>query len=465
MVRLFTGIFLLFLTAASGQAQGPGQVYKLTIRPAALPAPVFKYRLLPDIHDQTPGNAAMLYYRSYSPEWDGWRRKPGVQDKISDALQMALKDLPRKDLGWIVDYNQFKELDLAARREYCDWGLTARVKTDGIGMLLPDTQGFRAFANVLALRTRFHLADGDFGKAAYSLQTGFALGKDVANAPLLINALVGIAVSMVQAGQVDEWIQTPGSPNLYWALTELPRPYIDPHRPIQGERLWLYAEVPLLRNLDKMQLSPRQSQELTDSIVRLMRMEDNSRTNGEEKMALMTLALKFYPEAKRTLIAAGRQPEEVEAMPMIQVYLIHALRQYFELQDDLFKWYSLPYPEALPGLHKADREIREAKRRLDAMPFVDYLPAIAKVYTAYARLDRRIAALRCIEAIRLYASMHEGKLPGTLGDITEVPVPVDPMLAKPFEYKVSGDKATLSAPAPEGTVSANALTYELTMTQ
>ncbi|HEV3447000.1 MAG TPA: hypothetical protein VG099_20345 [Gemmataceae bacterium] len=457
MVRKWLGLVLLVLWA--GRAPGQGMTYKLTIGPAALPSPVLKYHLLPDSFDVTPGNAAMLYYRAFSPEWEGWRRQPGLQDKISEALQASPQALPRAELDWVLNSKQLQELDLAARREYCDWGFTTRVKQEGIGMLLPEIQRFRAFANVLALRTRFELADKDFGKAAYSLQTGFALGKDVANAPLLINALVGVAIASVQAGQVDQWIQTPGSPNLYWSLTELPRPFIAPSRPLSGERLWLYAEVPLARDLEKKPLSPQQTQDLVDSLVRLMHLEDRS-GDAEARLALMALALKFYPQARKELIAEGRKAEDVDAMPIFQVYVIHALRRYFDLQDDLFKWYTLPYAQAFPGLERADQDIRRARQRLEAIPFVDLLPAIVKVYTAYARLDRRFAAQRCIEAIRLYAASHDGKLPAALSEITEVPVPEDPMLGKPFAYHASGNHATLRAAVP---VSANELTYELTL--
>ena len=139
------------------------------------------------------------------------------------------------------------------------------------------------------------------------------------------------------------------------------------------------------------------------------------------------------------------------------------MRQYLKIQDDLYKWYALPYAQGLPGLEAMDREFRQARRRLEAFPFIDLLPALTKVYSAYARLDRRIAAQRCIEAIRLYAATHDGKLPGSLGDISEVVVPNDPMLDKPFDYKSSGDHATLRAAAPTPATSANALTYELTL--
>ena len=77
-------------------------------------------------------------------------------------------------------------------------------------------------------------------------------------------------------------------------------------------------------------------------------------------------------------------------------------------------------------------------------------PALNSARLAPIRLDRQLDALQCIEAIRLYAAAHEGKLPASLEAITEAPVPLDPATGKPFVYKVDGDSATLSAPVPPG---------------
>jgi hypothetical protein len=81
------------------------------------------------------------------------------------------------------------------------------------------------------------------------------------------------------------------------------------------------------------------------------------------------------------------------------------------------------------------------------------------------KTDRKIASVRCIEAIRLYAAAHDGKLPGALSEITDVPIPIDPVTGKEFEYKVEEGKAMLSAPPPQGEkpISGNHLKYELTL--
>ena len=49
--------------------------------------------------------------------------------------------------------------------------------------------------------------------------------------------------------------------------------------------------------------------------------------------------------------------------------------------------------------------------------FADYLmPAFATVRRAQGRLEQRIALLRHVEALRLYAAGHKGALPASLSD-------------------------------------------------
>ena len=62
------------------------------------------------------------------------------------------------------------------------------------------------------------------------------------------------------------------------------------------------------------------------------------------------------------------------------------------------------------------------------------------------RADRQVAALRVIEAIRLYAAAHDGRLPESLDQITEVPVPDDPATGEPFIYRAADSAAILHGP-------------------
>ena len=77
------------------------------------------------------------------------------------------------------------------------------------------------------------------------------------------------------------------------------------------------------------------------------------------------------------------------------------------------------------------------------------MPALQKVRGAQGRLEQRIALLRHIEAIRMYAAAHEGKLPEKLSEI-EVPLPVDAFTGKPFRYEVKDGTAHLRGSSPKG---------------
>jgi hypothetical protein len=148
-------------------------------------------------------------------------------------------------------------------------------------------------------------------------------------------------------------------------------------------------------------------------------------------------------------------------MPFMQVALLHALLDYERRLDDFQKWQTLPYPEAL-----AARLGGRDDSNLPALTFL--INQMAEAHGAFddrARLERRIAILRCIEAVRLYAAAHGGKLPPALADVKEAPVPLDPVSGKAFGYEVKGAMATLSAPAwaEKRDIVIEPLRYQLTM--
>jgi hypothetical protein len=462
----------LFATAvlpAWAQPQ-PGQPIRLTIRPAPEPVPALKYRLVPALEESEPGNRALLYYRSLSPELWSSIRQTEVMEKVNKALHTPLKELKGPigaEVGWVVNLGVLRLADRAADREYVDWGITTQIRKDGIGMLLPDVQTFREIGTLLALRARLEMADGHHDRALNSLRTGMMLGRDVSEAPTIIQGLVGAAIVSIMLEQLEDLIQTPGAPNLYWALSDLRRPFLDIRNGLEGEKIMVLATLPALKDaVEGRVLTPEQQRALVKFVHGLA-----SSGPGEERSLLsadvtsLLRVTKLYPLAKRALISQGRKPAEVEALPIAQVVLLHSWQQYLRLRDDLFKWYGLPYWQARPGLERAEKEIKRAREEMtEGLPLASsLLPALGKIAIAQARTERRIAALRCIEAIRLYAATHDGKLPPSLDDITDVPIPTDPMTGKPFEYKADGNRATLHGTLPPAVPDPYILKYELTL--
>ena len=83
--------------------------------------------------------------------------------------------------------------------------------------------------------------------------------------------------------------------------------------------------------------------------------------------------------------------------------------------------------------------------------FADALvgPSVYRVHRIRWLLDQRIALLRHVEALRLYAAAHDGTLPRSLSEVS-VPLPDDPSTGKPFRYELAGDTAHLRGQPPVG---------------
>jgi hypothetical protein len=469
MIRICCALAVVLTVGLPVRAQP--QTIRLTVEAAAAPVPALKYQLLPELRDTHPGNAALLYQRAHSPEWfSGFRRHPDYL-KAADWVELPADRVPWNRVEGLLPRNALKEVDLAARREYCDWELTDRLRKDGFYLLLPDFQGFREYAVLLALRARLELREGRIDKAVYTCQTGLALSRHAADAPTLINGLIGIAIANTMLGLVEGIIERGGSPNLYWALTDLPRSFIDLRIGLQSERLSLEAAMlPRVRAaLVDPKAAPMSFAELQE-IARKFEELDSGKTDFSA-LSLAVVAAKIHPRAKQFLLKRGFSAAQVDDLPVVQVAFMYALAEYDRHFDNMVKWAQLPYWEARPGLLQAERELKLSKARLPetgGIPLAELLiPACRKVVLSRARLDRRIAALRCVEAIRLHAAAHEGRLPAELSDIKEVPVPIDPITGKSFQYRLDGSAVVLSGPPPEGEQPAhdNSLRYEITLRQ
>lgn len=77
--------------------------------------------------------------------------------------------------------------------------------------------------------------------------------------------------------------------------------------------------------------------------------------------------------------------------------------------------------------------------------------------------ERQLAALQCIEAIRSYAALHDGQLPATLAEVTENPVPQDPISGKVFHYTRTGATGVLESVVPPGGDEKRRIRYDVSI--
>ncbi len=446
MARFLLAVGALFLTAALAPAQDeePGALY-----PVPLPSPALKYRLLPDLRNQTAGDALPVYFEAIE------KLAPVIKERYAmrpdNPFQRwattPLKELPRDEVRKALEpYQPTLDLvDKAARRERCRGEAPAEPAKNKV-VRFPEQFYLDEMATLLAVQARLHLADGNLDAAAHTLQTGLSFARQVGELPRLEYVEIGTTIAVAMLRQIEDFVQQPKAPNLYWALTDLPRPLIDAHQGVQGSRLERYRLFPGLeevaRNLDAGPLPEEQVQAWGLSLLRYL--PRRNLFDLQQRAALTRRLTDRHEDNKKNLIAAGRPKEKVEAMPHVQVALLADHHAYAVMRDEQIKWYGEPFDKIADRLDAL--ESKEAKSVADNSLVPIDVFGIFKVYWARAALERRINLLRCVEAVRAYAAAHDGKLPASLNDVKDVPIPLDPVTGKPFEYKVAGGKATFETP-------------------
>jgi hypothetical protein len=421
-------------------------VIHLTVQPVAAPKPALRYLLLPELKEMNPGNPIQGYLKCFMEQQKFFNEQASVERRDKLAT-MPLKELPAQDL---LHYggSALTQADYAARLDRPDWQILLKLKSEGVYLLLPDVQEMRKLAYALKVRFRAEVALGRFDDALRTAKTLFALARHLGEHPTFIGDLVGIAVANVAIGPLEEMLEQPGCPNLYWALTNLPSPLVRLDVGAEGERTWVLADF---RDLpDDAPLSEEQLKRFIAHMDPLLRQNVFGEGKASKPFEGLRAWLdarnkdeKLLAAARRRLVEVGIPEERVRTFPADQVLLLDEERAYEVRRDEIMKVLNLPLWQAVT-LTDPDREKKAAEKALFPLE-----PAISKVRMAQARLDQRIALLRCVEALRLYAAAHDGKLPAKLADCP-VPLPDDPIAGKPFRYQLDGTTAHLRGTPPPG---------------
>jgi hypothetical protein len=445
MPRTLLVCALLFAWPLHVQAQKTVEptetVIRLTVQPMAAPKPALKYLLLPDLRELHPGNPIHEYTRCFAEQYNFWRNK-GAIDLREKYQVMPLNELP---LDEVRNYGgkALRYADDAARMDAPNWQILPRMKKDGVATLLPDLQQLRELAAALKVRFRAEVAEKRFDDAIGTAKTIFALSRHIGEHPTLIGDLVGIAIANVAIGPLDEMLQQPGCPNLYWALSDLPNPFISLRNGIQGQRVIFETHagpvearrVMTQKELDKLVA------DMSETLRNMNFVKNDARTWLQSRLENE----KHIAAARQRLIDSGLPEERVKVFLPLQVVLLDEKVKLEIRMHDEMKLMTLPFWQTDGQSQKAP-ETGDLSEELVRV-FVD--PVGSKVHRAQARLEQRFALLRHVEAIRLYAADHDGKLPASLNDIA-VPLPVDPITGQPFRYSVDGPLAEVRGSPPRG---------------
>jgi hypothetical protein len=440
---------LPLLCRADDKPEPTETVIRLKVQPAPAPKPAMRYQLLPELRELNPGNPAQAYLMCFPEQNNFFFRKDALENRQKWET-MPLKELPLKEL-YEFGYGKVKggplgRADYAARLETVDWQVLLKLKQDGIKFLLPEVQQLRLLGSCLKVRLRVEVAERRFDDALVTAKTMFALAHHLEDHPTAISGLVGEAIAFLAISPLDEMLEQPGCPNLYWALTALPKPLVNFRKGLQTERMVLASVFDVLD-----ETAPMTEAQLQTAVERIREMITD--TNGlpwlKEDVGKW-LASRVKDEARvrasrRRLVDNGLAEDTVKKFPPLQVVLLDDKLATEIWRDDEFKAMPLPYWEAEPFLmnRKPPRGTEEESL------FIGLTSDFRKLRQTEARLAQRFALLTCVEALRMHAAEHDGKLPTQLADV-KVPLPVDSVTGKPFIYKLDGDTATLHGTPPKG---------------
>ncbi len=414
-------------------------VIRLQVAPMAAPRPALKYQLLPEVHELQPGQVVHNFLKSFMEQNYFFFNKE-AEEKREQYLTMPLADLPLKEIRASYGTNSgLRQADYAARLETVDWQMLPILRREGINALLPEVQQLRRLAAALKVRFRLEVAEKRFDDAVRTAKTMLALSRALGEHPTLIAALVGVAIANMAIGPIEEMIEQPGSPNLYWALTSLPDPLVELRKVMQGERLLMGK---LLESFEDP--SPQSAEQLD----RLIQELDRTFKNQVDKFDAAKYVKKKVADsgqlkaARQRLIDAGCDAKQVNAYLSEQVILADEYLTFLAERDELAKAILLPHYQMQTVL--AGHREKASEEGL----FLGLIPAIRKVKLIHSRLAQRLALLRVVESLRLHAA-ERGGFPSKLDEV-RVPLPDDPVTGKPFQYRLEGGKAILQGTPAHG---------------
>jgi len=430
--------------AVGAQEDQTIQLHPITVTPMPEAREALKYRLQIPVFELKNANAAVLYHSAAEqcPE-DGEEK---LFDKIDQWRDMPTDRLPRDEVAKALDKFKasFRLLELAAQRRRCEWDMPIE---EGFAMLMPSLSTYRKIAFALTLKLRLEIADGQVDEALHTLTYGLAFARGIGDGPTLIQDLVGISIGALMFRQTSEFMAMADTPNLYWALTELPVPFIALRQSLDYEYNLMFWEIPELRNLDKDILSDAQASALVNKTFTKFS-DAGLWDHSEFNLLPLAWVMMHYVDAKAFLGERGMEASRIEAMPAAQAVMLYQFQEFKEVRDTLFKWLMLPYSQYRDHADAYDQALDKITQRgLKSNLFAMFLPALSRIRFLEARMCRDIDMLRVIEALRMQAAANQGAFPKTLEDVTVVPVPRDLVTGGAFIYEYTDSRhVRLEAP-------------------
>jgi hypothetical protein len=416
---------LLYCGISNGQTAPSGDTETFQLHAVAPPTPALKYQFMVDPVDYVPGNAALAYTQAVLLLDKDAAADIGTAlvagDDHFDAIAQSI---------YTKNERVFAALDQAGRCEGCDWQVyTGR---DQAQVNLTQLRAVHMLANLVQIRAKQQIRAGKVDDAIAMLRLGYELSNRTEQRPLFISAVVSFTMTSAMEDRTAELMKRPDSPNLYWALVNLPHPASELRIALAGER-----KSALTHGIDGVPTTPAEMSKMYQDA-----------SQDKDFVQFVNDAQAYYAGTRDMSLDA------VKRLDPAMVFDTYGYETYSRNFDDWYKLMGLPFRQMMARQQALDKAIAANPGRWQVPPRIRQMET-------EGRLERRTAALTTVEAIRSYAAANGGKLPAHLDDITDTPAPNNPMTDEPFDYHVDGGVAILSDPQSQ----IDPLTYTISIRQ
>jgi hypothetical protein len=260
-------VVLFLITVPAKARRAPKAPTTLTIHPAEAGELEKKYELTIKAEDQIDGDALPLYEKAVT-----LIPKDFNQDQIREWLELPVEQFPQQQAEEVLQ-KYLEPLKLAARAARCKECNWPQWKP---GDQPENLAEYRKLAFIIELWARLEISRGGYEGAAIAIRTGFGTAGHLGQGPTIIQGLVGAAIGGLMCREVEKFVQSEGSPNLYRALGDMPRPFVDIEKSIENEKK--AAQDSALNKLSKGQVAKQLAQ--TFDKVRLISKRLDNNLNG-----------------------------------------------------------------------------------------------------------------------------------------------------------------------------------------
>lgn len=220
-------ILSLALVPANARRFAEGPV-KLTVWPAKASESPDKLRLLPKAEDLTDADAVPLYEKAVQAMPRGIK-----QDQMREWLKLPPEQLPQQQAEEMVQkyLESLKLVVQATKCKQCNWPDWKP------GTQVANLNEYRELGFVLQLWARLEISRGGYQGALLAMQAGFAMARQLGEAPTTAQALLGVAVAGgMMCREVEYFVQAKDAPNLHTAIVDLPKPLVNIEKAMKFEK-------------------------------------------------------------------------------------------------------------------------------------------------------------------------------------------------------------------------------------